>query len=56
MFRASHCFAHEDITVETMPAPDLFKRCNQRLQRWDAFWELVTEYTAIAYYRARGWI
>lgn len=56
MFRASHCFAHEEIAVETMPAPDLFKRCNQRLQRWDAFWELVTEYTAIAYYRARGWI
>jgi uncharacterized SAM-binding protein YcdF (DUF218 family) len=56
MFRASRCFAHEDITVETLPAPDMLKRCNARMQRWDLFCQLIGEVTAIVYYRARGWI
>jgi uncharacterized SAM-binding protein YcdF (DUF218 family) len=56
MFRASRCFAHEGITVETLPAPDLFKRCNIRLERWDAFYQLLAEVSSIAYYRVHGWI
>ncbi len=56
MLRASRCFAHEQIPVETLPAPDLFKRYNTRLERWDAFTQLLTEYVQIAWYRAKGWI
>ena len=56
VFRASRCFAHEDINVETLPAPDLLKRCNFRMQRWDAFCQLLSEAAAIVYYRAHGWI
>jgi uncharacterized SAM-binding protein YcdF (DUF218 family) len=56
MYRASRSFAHENITVETMPAPDLFKRVSYRLERWDTFWELLIEYVSIAWYRLHGWI
>ena len=56
MFRASRCFARQGVRVETLPAPDLFKRCNTRRQRWDAFWQLAGEAASIAYYRIHGWI
>jgi uncharacterized SAM-binding protein YcdF (DUF218 family) len=56
MYRAARCFAHEDIAVETIPAPDLFKRYNTRLERWNLFWNLVDEFSAIGYYRFRGWM
>ena len=55
-FRAARCFAHEKIAVETMPAPDLLKRCQFWWQRWDSFCQLMTEFAAIVYYQARGWI
>lgn len=56
MYRASRCFAHEGISVETLPAPDLFKRCQFPLQRFDAFFDVITEFASIAYYRYHGWI
>jgi uncharacterized SAM-binding protein YcdF (DUF218 family) len=56
MFRASRCFAKEKIHVETLPAPDLLKRSNTLLLRWQAFWDLAAEFVKIAYYRVRGWI
>ena len=56
MYRASRCFAHENIAVETMPAPDLYKRCDSLVERWPLFWELGTEFAAIGYYRWRGWM
>jgi uncharacterized SAM-binding protein YcdF (DUF218 family) len=56
MFRAARCFAHEGIRVETLPAPDLFKRAGDRIERWPLFFELLREYVSIAYYRFHGWI
>jgi uncharacterized SAM-binding protein YcdF (DUF218 family) len=56
MYRASHCFAREGIAVETLPAPDLLKRSNTLVLRWQAFWDLATEFVKIAYYRVKGWI
>ena len=56
VYRASRCFAHEGISVQTVPAPDLSKRCTSHLQRWDAFCDLLREFAAVAYYRYRGWI
>lgn len=55
-YRASRCFAKENIRVETLPAPDLLKRSNTRVLRWQAFWELATEFVKIGYYRVKGWI
>ena len=56
MYRASRCFARANISVETLPVPDLAKRCDVKLQRWDAFCQLAGEFSSIAYYRLRGWI
>jgi uncharacterized SAM-binding protein YcdF (DUF218 family) len=56
MFRASRCFSHERIPVETLPAPDLLKRCHTRVARWQAFWMVAEELVKIGYYRVRGWI
>jgi uncharacterized SAM-binding protein YcdF (DUF218 family) len=55
-FRASRCFAKEKIRVETLPAPDILKRSNIRMARWQAFWELTVELAKIGYYRVHGWI
>jgi uncharacterized SAM-binding protein YcdF (DUF218 family) len=56
MYRAARCFAHEDIAVETMPAPDLYKRASNPSERWILFYGLCIEYGSIGYYRLRGWI
>lgn len=56
MYRAARCFAREHIAIETMPAPDLLKRGEFPLQRWDGFCDLAAELTAIAYYRVHGWM
>ena len=56
MYRAAHCFRHEDIAVETMPAPDLYKRKSNRVERWGIFCGLTIEYTSIAYYHLKGWL
>jgi uncharacterized SAM-binding protein YcdF (DUF218 family) len=55
-YRASRCFAKAGIPVETLPAPDLLKRSNTLVLRWQAFWDLGTEFVKIAYYRVKGWI
>jgi uncharacterized SAM-binding protein YcdF (DUF218 family) len=56
MYRASRCFKHENIPVETLPAPDYFKRVSNPVDRWPLFCGVAIEYTSIAYYRWRGWI
>jgi uncharacterized SAM-binding protein YcdF (DUF218 family) len=55
-WRARRCFAKENVRVETMPAPDLLKRCGSLELRWAAFWDLATEFAKIGYYRVKGWI
>ena len=56
MYRASRCFNREGITVETMPAPDIWKRYNNPSERWDCFRDLILEFAAIVGYRAHAWI
>jgi uncharacterized SAM-binding protein YcdF (DUF218 family) len=56
MFRASRCFARENIPVATRPFPDLIKRSGSWQFRWQGFWILADEFVKIGYYRARGWI
>ena len=56
MYRASRCFAKTGVKVETLPAPDIFKRTNSPRQRWECFWTVADEYAKIGYYRLRGWI
>jgi uncharacterized SAM-binding protein YcdF (DUF218 family) len=56
MYRASRCFRHEGVAVETMPAPDLFKLSPESVNRWPLFWALSHEYSGIGYYRFRGWM
>jgi uncharacterized SAM-binding protein YcdF (DUF218 family) len=55
-YRASRCFAKENVRVETLPAPDILKRSNSLAPRWQAFWELCSEIGKIGYYRVKGWI
>jgi uncharacterized SAM-binding protein YcdF (DUF218 family) len=56
MFRASHCFARERITVATRPVPDLLKRSRSLQLRWECFWTLAVEIGKIGYYGLRGWL
>lgn len=56
MYRASRCFEHAGVKVETLPAPDVLKRTNSALLRWDCFWTVAQEYVKIGWYRAHGWI
>jgi uncharacterized SAM-binding protein YcdF (DUF218 family) len=56
MFRAAHCFAHEGIRVATRPFPDVIKRSDSLVFRWQGFWMVSIEIEKIAYYRIRGWI
>jgi uncharacterized SAM-binding protein YcdF (DUF218 family) len=56
MYRASRCFAKEHLSVETLPAPDVLKRANSPIARWQAFWDVCAELVKIAYYRVKGWI
>jgi uncharacterized SAM-binding protein YcdF (DUF218 family) len=56
IYRASRCFLHEGIRVETMPAPDLFKLSKNPVNRWPLFLEVGREFAAIGYYRSRGWM
>lgn len=56
MLRASRCFAREHIPVITRPVPDVLKRSKTLQLRWEAFWTVGRELSALAYYKARGWI
>ncbi len=56
MYRAARCFKHEGIAVETIPAPDIWKRYNNPRDRWDCFGSLIFEFAAIVNYRAHAWI
>lgn len=56
MYRASRCFLRAGVKVETLPAPDVLKRSNAPLLRWECFWTVAGEFGSIGYYKARGWI
>ena len=55
MDRASRSFRAAGVNVETLPAPDVLKRANSPLLRWETFWLVAQEYVKIGYYRLRGW-
>ena len=55
-YRATRAFAKANVRVETMPAPDLLKRSNRLVSRWQCFWDLAGEFARVAYYRFEGWI
>lgn len=56
MYRARLVFQKVGLEVVPRPFPDIRKRAENPLGRWDAFLELGTETGKIGYYYLRGWI
>jgi uncharacterized SAM-binding protein YcdF (DUF218 family) len=56
MFRAARCFARAGISVYSRPFPDVIKRSDSLMFRWQGFGLLSSELVRIAYYGLRGWI
>jgi hypothetical protein len=46
------------VGVETIPAPmpDIGKRWNSWISRWECCWTVAGELVKVAYYWVRGWI
>jgi uncharacterized SAM-binding protein YcdF (DUF218 family) len=55
-YRAAACFRRRGIAVTPIPCPDLMKRAQSRMARWQCFWEASIELVRIAGYRLRSWI
>jgi uncharacterized SAM-binding protein YcdF (DUF218 family) len=56
MFRARRAFEKAGIHVLINPVPDVIKRSESRLRRWQAFQDLALEATKVGYYFSRSWI
>jgi uncharacterized SAM-binding protein YcdF (DUF218 family) len=56
MRRAHRAFARVGIDTIPAPIPDIGKRWNSWLSRWDCIWTVAEELVEFAYYMARGWI
>jgi uncharacterized SAM-binding protein YcdF (DUF218 family) len=56
MYRAVRVFRKLGLEVFPRPFPDMRKRTESPLERWDVFLELGNETAKIAYYHLRGWI
>jgi uncharacterized SAM-binding protein YcdF (DUF218 family) len=56
MRRARLAFARAGIDTVPAPMPDIGKRWNNWLSRWDCSWTVAGELVKFAYYAARGWI
>jgi uncharacterized SAM-binding protein YcdF (DUF218 family) len=56
MFRARRAFEKAGIRVLINPVPDVIKRSESRLRRWQAFQDLALEATKVGYYFSRSWI
>lgn len=56
MRRAHRAFARVGIDTIPAPIPDLGKRWNSWVSRWDCIWMAADELVKFGYYMARGWI
>jgi hypothetical protein len=56
MYRAQRAFKKAGLDVLPRPFPDVRKRAQAPLGRWEAFLDLTKETAKIAYYYLRGWI
>jgi uncharacterized SAM-binding protein YcdF (DUF218 family) len=56
MYRAQRAFKKAGLDVLPRPFPDVRKRAQSPLGRWEAFLDLANETAKIAYYYLRGWI
>ena len=56
MRRARLAFARVGIDTIPAPIPDIGKRWNAWLARWECCWTVAGELVKFAYYAARGWI
>lgn len=56
MYRARRVFQRVGLEVLPRPSPDIRRRAENPLGRWDAFLELGIETVKISYYYLRGWI
>jgi uncharacterized SAM-binding protein YcdF (DUF218 family) len=56
MRRAHGAFSRVGIDTIPAPVPDIGKRWNSWLSRWDYIWTVAGELVKFAYYMARGWI
>ena len=56
MCRASRVFERTGLHVVPRPLPDVLKRSNRLINRWNCFWDLTVETAKIGYYAARAWI
>lgn len=56
MRRARAAFARAGVETIPAPIPDVGKRWNSLLQRWDCIWDVGFSLTKFGYYRLRGWV
>lgn len=56
IYRAQRAFKKVGLDVSTQPSPDVRKRAQSPLGRWEAFLDLTEETVKIADYYLRGWI
>jgi uncharacterized SAM-binding protein YcdF (DUF218 family) len=56
MYRAQRAFKKVGLDVVPRPFPDVRKRAQKPLGRWEAFLDLAQETAKIADYYVRGWI
>jgi uncharacterized SAM-binding protein YcdF (DUF218 family) len=56
MRRARRAFARAGVETVPVPVPDVRKRWNAWINRWECIWTVGVELTKYGYYRARGWI
>lgn len=55
-YRAVRSFQHIGLSVTGMACPDVMKRSNSYLGRWQCFLDVMGELGRIIHYRLRGWI
>lgn len=56
MFRCRRAFERAGVTVRPSPIPDVGKRWNRWVARWECIWMVGTEIVKLGYYGTRGWI
>lgn len=56
MYRAAKTFSKAGITIAPRPFPDIRKRSQHPLARWEAFLDLSEEAMKIVFYKMKGWI
>ena len=56
MRRARRAFARAGVDAVPAPVPDIGKRWNSWVNRWECIWTVGVELTKYGYYKYRGWI